>query len=417
MEKETNTSGIVGSKEIPASPTDNWHDGQTSFEKKIAESFEHAGHEDAPVNREGWMDEIRSVTSDKPLTRLFGNLALEAVKGVPVVGGFTDAVSALVKGIADIESQEREHRVRSYILGVAHGDLYNEKVEFREQDVIPVMRKLAADDETSKTEYYTRLTLKLGRTPLSELPSDLRYHFIRLVSSLTCYQIEFARRLKICQAIPLLGSSSSEEAELALTGQDSGMAMQAVRTLQNAGLLKEKESPGTWKGSAGKPLYDTTSDFDTLMELLFHPGDFEPEAAGLERKKVSDVIIVGARVFINDLYATYLPDALRSKGLKVIVVSNTNEHLLTDWAPLYLHTNILDDSHKRWIELKLTREGTRPVVNQTVNYIHCKFEERVYGKQKTKNQQEVTYFCKEMDRVVSVILAKIIELKSPARTQ
>ncbi|EEC0322039.1 hypothetical protein AH076_002690 [Salmonella enterica subsp. enterica] len=48
-----------------------------------------------------------------------------------------------------------------------------------------MIRKLAADDETAKTEYYTRLTVSLGRTPLSVMPDDLRYHFIRLVSSLT----------------------------------------------------------------------------------------------------------------------------------------------------------------------------------------------------------------------------------------
>lgn len=37
---------------------------------------------------------------------------------------------------------------------------------------------------TGITEYYTRLTVSRGRTPLSVMPDDLRYHFIRLVSSL-----------------------------------------------------------------------------------------------------------------------------------------------------------------------------------------------------------------------------------------
>ncbi|HAK3430677.1 TPA: hypothetical protein H1R55_003628 [Salmonella enterica] len=89
---------------------------------------------------------------------------------------------------------------------------------------------------TGITEYYTRLTVSLGCTPLSVMPEDLRYHFIRLVSSLTCYQIAFARELKIRKTVPVRGTASFEEAELALTGLDSGMAMQAVRALQNAGL-------------------------------------------------------------------------------------------------------------------------------------------------------------------------------------
>lgn len=45
-----------------------------------------------------------------------------------------------------------------------------------------LMRKLAPDDEAAKTEYYT--CLALGRTDLSFLAPDLRYHFIRMVSRL-----------------------------------------------------------------------------------------------------------------------------------------------------------------------------------------------------------------------------------------
>ncbi|ECF6887238.1 hypothetical protein OC68_22635, partial [Salmonella enterica subsp. enterica serovar Newport] len=197
---------------------------------------------------------------------------------------------------------------QDYVLGVVRDEQYNDTVEFREEDVIPVIRKLAADDETAKTEYYTRLTVSLGRTPLSVMPDDLRYHFIRLVSSLTCYQIAFARELKIRKTVPVRGTASFEEAGLALTGLDSGMAMQAVRALQNAGLLKEK----TYLPREQKPegiLYETTSDFTTLMGLLFHPSDFEPETVDLQRKEISDIIIVGKIGFIDNLYVTYGPEA------------------------------------------------------------------------------------------------------------
>ncbi|WP_447870141.1 hypothetical protein [Serratia fonticola] len=265
-----------------------------------------------------------------------------------------------------------------------------------------VMRKLAADDEAAKTEYYTRLTLGLGRTDLSVLSPDIRYHFIRMVSGLTCYQIEFARELKILKTVPVCGTISLEEAELAHTGQDSGMAMQAVNTLQNWGLLKETSRPPREKLPTGQ-LYDLTQDFERLMGLLFHPDDFQPESINLQPKTRRDVIIVGGYRFIDNLYATYLPDALSKAGLNADIVKSNDDHLKTAWAPLYLHTGIYDDNGTRFIKLYLTQEGKLPHPSQATNHMSCRFEERIYGQEKSKSQHDANYFRQEMDRVVDCV--------------
>ncbi|EDX7313380.1 hypothetical protein GKU42_01760 [Salmonella enterica] len=132
-------------------------------------------------------DELRTIGHEMTVTKAFGKLGMLAVKGIPVVGPVIDAAKELSQGLIDRENRERQRRLQDYVLGVVRDEQYNDTVEFREEDVIPVIRKLAADDETAKTEYYTRLTVSLGRTPLSVMPDDLRYHFIRLVSSLTSH--------------------------------------------------------------------------------------------------------------------------------------------------------------------------------------------------------------------------------------
>ncbi|VDY42174.1 Uncharacterised protein [Salmonella enterica subsp. enterica serovar Daytona] len=262
-----------------------------------------------------------------------------------------------------------------------------------------------------KTEYYTRLTVSLGRTPLSVMPDDLRYHFIRLVSSLTCYQIAFARELKIRKTVPVRGTASFEEAELALTGLDSGMAMQAVRALQNAGLLKEK----TYLPREQKPegiLYETTSDFTTLMGLLFHPSDFEPETVDLQRKEISDIIIVGKIGFIDNLYVTYLPAALKKAGLNAKFVESNDKHFTTDWAPLYLQTGIEGEGYDRRIKLYLTRESLPPWKSKADNYLSCSFETRTYVRDKSSSKKEADYFREQMDRVVTSIQTQFNKIKS-----
>ena len=128
---------------------------------------------------------------------------------------------------------------------------------------------------------------------------------------------------------------------------------------------------------------------------------------------MSDIILVGQRQFINNLYVTYLPVALRKAGINAKMVNSDDNHLSTEWAPLYLHTNILDDNGKKFIKLHLTREGKPPIANQTVNYINCRFEERIYGQHKSNSQREVDFFLKEMDRVVSCVMGQMKEMSYP----
>jgi len=356
-------------------------------------------------------EEFRTIGREMTVTKAFGKLGMLAVKGIPVVGPVIDAAKELSQGLIDRENRERQRRLQDYVLGVVRDEQYNDSVEFREEDVIPVIRKLAADDETAKAEYYTRLTVSLGRTPLRVMPDDLRYHFIRLVSSLTCYQIAFARELKIRKTVPVRDTASFEEAELALTGLDSGMAMQAVRALQNAGLLKEKTYLPREQKTEGI-LYEITSDFTTLMRLLFHPSDFEPETVGLQRKEISDIIIVGKIGFIDNLYVTYLPAALKKAGLNAKFVESNDKHLTTDWAPLYLQTGVEGDGYDRRIKLYLTRESLPPWKSKADNYLSCSFETRTYVRDKSSSKKEADYFREQMDRVVTSIQTQFNKIKS-----
>jgi hypothetical protein len=355
--------------------------------------------------------ETNAIFGSSANKKLAKNMVIEAIKMVPLLGGGVSATENFIKGIAEIERETRLARFEMYLCGL--GCNYDEDAEFRQEDMLSIIKKLAVDDEDTKTEYYTRLTLKLGRKALSDMSSDIRLHFIRTVSTLTRYQIEFARELKIRKTLPLYGTVSFEESEVLHTGQASGMAMKAVRALQNEGLLKEAARPPR-AGPPAEPLYDFTPDFNTLMELLFHPADFEPETIGLKCKDMSDIILVGSRHFIDNLYVTYLPGALLQAGINAKMVSSDDNHLITDWAPLYLHTNIHDDNGTKFIKIYLTREGKHPTVNQTVNYINCRFEERIYGRQKSNSQREVEFFLKEMDRVVSCVAGQMKEINNPA---
>jgi len=99
--------------------------------------------------------EFRTIGREMAVTKAFGKLGMLAVKGIPVVGPVIDAAKELSQGLIDRENSERQRRLQDYVLGVVRDEQYNDTLEFLEHDVIPVIRKLATDDETAKTEYYT----------------------------------------------------------------------------------------------------------------------------------------------------------------------------------------------------------------------------------------------------------------------
>ncbi|EBM4144600.1 hypothetical protein DZC04_02600 [Salmonella enterica] len=148
------------------------------------------------------------------------------------------------------------------------------------------------------------------------------------------------------------------------------------------------------------------------MGLLFHPSDFEPETVDLQRKEISDIIIVGKIGFIDNLYVTYLPAALKKAGLNAKFVESNDKHFTTDWAPLYLQTGIEGEGYDRRIKLYLTRESLPPWKSKTDNYLSCSFETRTYVRDKSSSKKEADYFREQMDRVVTSIQTQFNKIKS-----
>lgn len=273
----------------------------------------------------------RADKSDNDLKKLFTDLALECAKEIPGLNVFVSAGKVLVDALIDKERQERERRLRGYILGVVQDEQYNEDVEFRADDVIPVIRKLAMDDESAKTEYYIRLTLRLGRMSPDKLSVELRSHFIRMVSELTCYELEFAREFYIRATVPLKGYLNFQQATVEITNVNGGRQHRARNNLLNWGLLSQETRVAGFGGGTGV-LCSQTDDMTCLMELLFHKQDFQAELINKSEKEIVDVLIIYEFGGPETEYATYLPECIKEAGLSVRVVDSNENHFKDIYA-------------------------------------------------------------------------------------
>ena len=118
--------------------------------------------------------------------------------------------------MAAYEDLERFNRIRDYLLGLSDYTREQMDGDLSSGELLAILRRLQEDDEAGKTHFYVRLTVSLAEC---NLDANQRMHFLRMLSALTLFQIQYARELFIRKTVPLRGYSSLEQTERALTGR------------------------------------------------------------------------------------------------------------------------------------------------------------------------------------------------------
>ncbi len=111
---------------------------------------------------------------------------------VPIAGPHIQAAEQMFKLFSEINAEMCRDRFNRYIMGI--GEICEDEVDISREHFSALVKKLVLDDEDKKTEYYIRLTVSLARSSLSD---DEKMFFIHTLSELTCFDIEYARKLYI----------------------------------------------------------------------------------------------------------------------------------------------------------------------------------------------------------------------------
>lgn len=278
---------------------------------------------DQPGGLKKAKDELMAIKEDKRVTMLIKALAEETA-----LGKATKALRQSYKALVEIENEQRQKRLKVFILGMAQD--FPDLPDIPKEDFLAVVRKLLQDDEDAKVWLYVHLCVTLAR---STLDPDTRLYYLRMTSELTVSQINFARELYLRNGIPLKGYRSTDAAQSELTSAENGMTLRALSTLSNWGLLR------AINGLDGRVSYNLTPDMQQLMELLFSPQDLTAEAIGLEAKDTPDVIIVNHIKSVNDLLLTHFRQTLEKKGLSVEVVEKNDNFREMMHARCYITNN------------------------------------------------------------------------------
>ncbi len=239
--------------------------------------------------------------------------ALAFAKMVPVAGPHVLAVEQFFKVFSEINAQLCRDRFDRYIMGI--GEVCEDEVEISREHFSALIKKLVLDDEDKKTEYYIRLTVSLARSCLSD---DEKLFFIHILSELTCFDIEYARKLYIMTNSPIKGFTSSAAAQLDLTSKKNGLNLRSLNKLIASGLIYEADVIHPEKSR----IFNFTEDLKSLLKYILHREDFFPSILGLESKKHYDVIIIEGNEFYDDFCIASIRKKLEAGGLSVRIEKN-----------------------------------------------------------------------------------------------
>lgn len=269
---------------------------------------------------------------------------LAFAKSIPLVGPHIEAAEKMFTLFSEINATTCRDRFNRYIMGI--GEICDDEVDISREHFSALVKKLVLDDEDKKTEYYIRLTVSLARSSLND---DEKLFFIHILSGLTCFDIEYARKLYITTNSPIRGFKSAATAQVDLTSQKNGLYLRSLNKLISSGLIYEAINTHPERNR----LFHFTEELETLLGYLFNRDDMLPASLGMETKKSYDVVLIEKDEPFDEFCRKRIYSELKASGYCVHIAKN--EDAISDIiASCYVSTrtgNGLDDTPYGVIEL------------------------------------------------------------------
>ncbi|OQP28765.1 hypothetical protein B2H99_02435, partial [Morganella morganii] len=170
--------------------------------------------------------------------KFFNIVIHRGVRAYTGCGEIVDGFREISQAIGVMQNESRNRKIHDFIMGVRE---CNEELNINDEDFLHIIRQLAKDDEVSKTEFYSKLTISLSRISMDR---DERAFYINTLGSLTRYEIEFARQFLIYSSFDLCGYKNREEQMSELISGNDGMLLKTVNKLIYNGLIFDNKSSG-----------------------------------------------------------------------------------------------------------------------------------------------------------------------------
>lgn len=232
-------------------------------------------------------------------------ILIEAAKKVTGYEIVEDIYDTVAEELRDIYQGAKKDKIYNFYMGI--DELSEGEIVLSSDNFAFLIQKLMEDDEAGKAKIYSRLVVNIAG---SSYEDEDRINFISILSKLSSYELELAKKYYIYGNYDLVGYEYRYNQLETLHEPTGGQLLRYTNGLVFNGLIYNANNRASQKG-----YYINTDTLNQFVLLIFDESELKVESIGEKEKERFDVII-NSGINVGDCF-DFLETELKVKGLAV----------------------------------------------------------------------------------------------------
>lgn len=252
------------------------------------------------------------------MRRIGTKIVIEAAKKVTGYEILEDIYDTVADEFRDIYQGIKRDKIYNFYMGIE--ELSEDKIVLSSDNFAFLIQKLMEDDEVGKAKIYSRLVVNISNSNYEE---EDRINFISILSKLSSYELELARKYYIYGNYDLVGYEYRHNQLETLHEPIDGQLLRYTNGLVFNGLIYNSNDRASKKG-----YYINTDTLNQFVRLIFDESELKAESIDEMEKERYDILAEEDRLIRGDRGVRFT-SLMNDKGLTIKIASkkNINEYL------------------------------------------------------------------------------------------
>ena len=252
------------------------------------------------------------------LKRIGTKVVITAAKKATGYDVIEDIYDTVADEFRNIYQGIKRDKIYNFYMGIE--ELSENEIELSSDNFAFLIQKLMEDDEVEKAKIYSRLVVNISN---SNYEDEDRINFISILSKLSSYELELARKYYIYGNYDLVGYEYRHNQLETLHEPTDGQLLRYTNGLVFNGLIYNPNNRESKKG-----YYKNTETLNQFVRLIFDETELEAEPIGEVEKERYDILAEEDRLFSGELGAKFA-SLMNDKDLTIKIANkkDINEHL------------------------------------------------------------------------------------------
>lgn len=241
---------------------------------------------------------------DKFLKKAGSTILRKVIESVPGGDIATTAFDLINEGKRAIDND----KFHNFIMGIREYD--EGDIDLSNESFIALVKRLYLDDESSKTDMYARLAVKLAKSNLN--PHE-KIYYINILSNLTYTDIQLVKKYIAYESNHIIGFKDITEQLLSITKTTSGIELKSINSLLSNGLIYEENE--------NVKVYKASDELIKFTSMIFSFEEIDLNDYGIQLKKQYDILIINHGIY-NEVRGDRLINELKKINISAKIVDS-----------------------------------------------------------------------------------------------